>query len=62
MSEKEITVSLCIPIKLTVIASDESGEVRIKCITQIHPPFVEDIMDCCSEDDLYEIDQAFKYA
>lgn len=59
MSSKEIDVTLIIPIRMTCLASDDSGEVRIKKILHLHMPFIEDIMDTCSEDDLNEIDQAF---
>jgi len=60
MSEKIITVLLNAPVRLTCVASDETGEVRIKKIMHIDPPCVDDLMDGCSDDDLTEIDQAFE--
>ena len=60
MSVKEITVYLVAPIKMTVLASDETGDVRITRILEMEPPCITDLMDSCGEDGLYEIDQAFR--
>jgi len=60
MSVKEITVYLVAPIKMTVLASDDTGDVRITRILYMEPPCIADLMESCGDDGLDEIDQAFR--
>ena len=52
MSVKEITVYLVAPIKMTVLASDDTGDVRITRILYMEPPCVADLMESCGDDGL----------
>ena len=61
MSVKEIAVCLITHIRMIVLASDETGDVRITRILEMEPPCISDLMESCGEDGLHEIDQAFQH-